>query len=292
MLLARRSIAVPWRERPRDLASWSAKPAAREVVAHATLSLAGAVRRRTHASGGHRGRADPRREQPPSRSDCAAHNSRAQGASRFLGSAPPALRAADGLDRASRSRVLANYRRPQRKCLTTVRSGVTVESSSPAAVRGPSTSPDVEHVRIGGLRPRFVSHFSNHSWLSLRRDVTSAKLTTESDCASVPRQAQIRPCTTRPEHHAATAVRLSEVDASGDALSAPIHREQQRHRRSEWAGVSWPKDDDHERDAAGGGALARRQGTSHKPITPPMLRSVRSFARWRARPHGSASIEN
>jgi hypothetical protein len=53
-------------------------------------------------------------------------------------------------------------------------------------------------------------------------------------------------------------LRLSEVDASGDALSAPIHRERQRHRRSEWAGVSWPKDDDHERDAAGAGALARR----------------------------------
>jgi hypothetical protein len=53
-------------------------------------------------------------------------------------------------------------------------------------------------------------------------------------------------------HHAATAVRLSEVDAAGDALSAPIQHEQQRHRRSEWAGVSWPKDDDHERDAAGG----------------------------------------
>ena len=53
-------------------------------------------------------------------------------------------------------------------------------------------------------------------------DVTSAKPTIESDCASVPGQAQIRPCTARPHHHAATAVRLSEVDASGDALSAPI----------------------------------------------------------------------
>ena len=37
--LARWSIAVPWRERPRDLAAWPAKPAATEVVAHATLSL-------------------------------------------------------------------------------------------------------------------------------------------------------------------------------------------------------------------------------------------------------------
>jgi hypothetical protein len=56
-------------------------------------------------------------------------------------------------------------------------------------------------------------------------------------------------------HHAATAVRLSEVDASGDALSAP-NCEQQRHRRSEWAGVSWPKDDRDERDAPGGIGLA------------------------------------
>jgi hypothetical protein len=53
-------------------------------------------------------------------------------------------------------------------------------------------------------------------------DVTSAKPTIESDCASVLGQAQIRPCTARPNHHAATAMRLSEVDASGDALSAPI----------------------------------------------------------------------
>jgi hypothetical protein len=53
------------------------------------------------------------------------------------------------------------------------------------------------------------------------------------------------------------AVRLSEVDASGDALSAPYHREQQRHRRSEWAGVLWPKDDRDERDAVGGIGLAR-----------------------------------
>ena len=33
------SIAGPWRERPRDLAAWPAKPAATQVVAHATLSL-------------------------------------------------------------------------------------------------------------------------------------------------------------------------------------------------------------------------------------------------------------
>ena len=48
------------------------------------------------------------------------------------------------------------------------------------------------NVRIGGFRPRFVPTSQTNSWLSLRRDVTSAKPTTESDCASVPGQAQIR----------------------------------------------------------------------------------------------------
>jgi hypothetical protein len=36
---ARRSIAVPWRERPSFWTGWPAKPAASEVVAHATLSV-------------------------------------------------------------------------------------------------------------------------------------------------------------------------------------------------------------------------------------------------------------
>ena len=31
-------MAVPWRERPPEMAAWPAKPAARDVVAHATLS--------------------------------------------------------------------------------------------------------------------------------------------------------------------------------------------------------------------------------------------------------------
>lgn len=37
--LTMRSIAVPWRERPPFWTAWPAKPAASEVVAHATLSL-------------------------------------------------------------------------------------------------------------------------------------------------------------------------------------------------------------------------------------------------------------
>ena len=153
----------------------------------------------------------------------------------------------------------------------------------------PSTSPDLEHVRTGGLRPRFVPHFSNPlpGCLFVRRHVRETDH--ESDCASVPGQAQIRPCTTRPNHRAATAVRLSEVDASGDALSAPIHREQQRHRRSEWAGVSWPKDDDAERDAAGGIGFALVRRTAEATPTARTRRFARSFAPWRARPHAIAS---
>ena len=51
--------------------------------------------------------------------------------------APPALRAADGLDRTSRDPCSGNYRRRERKCLTTVDGGVTVGSSWLAATRSP-----------------------------------------------------------------------------------------------------------------------------------------------------------
>jgi hypothetical protein len=36
---ATRSMTVPWRERPRDLAAFAITPAATDEVAHATLSL-------------------------------------------------------------------------------------------------------------------------------------------------------------------------------------------------------------------------------------------------------------
>jgi hypothetical protein len=76
--------------------------------------------------------------------------------------------------------------------------GVNVESSSLAAVRSP-----LRITRCGARSDRrsqtpVGSHVSNHFLVVPSCDVTSAKQTTESDCASVPRQAQIRPCTTRP----------------------------------------------------------------------------------------------
>jgi hypothetical protein len=175
--------------------------------------------------------------------------------------------------------------------LTKVGGGATVGSSSPAAVRSP-----LRIARCGACSDRrsqttVRSHFSNHFLVVPSCDVSP--LNRQPNRTALRSQARRRSDrAARPNHHAATAVRLSEVDASGDALSAPITVNKQRHRRSEWAGVSWPKDDDREPDAAGGGALARKQGKPHTPIPPQMLRSVRLFARWRARPHVSASSEN
>ena len=96
------SIAAAWRERPPFWTAWPDKPAVSEVVAHATPSVSqpegsssdSCIEATLNAC-----RSTSRSR--PSRSHSAARNSRAQGASRLLGSAPPALRAADGLDRAS-----------------------------------------------------------------------------------------------------------------------------------------------------------------------------------------------
>ena len=96
------------------------------------------------------------------------------------------------------TRSLAAIDGPKRKCLTMVGGGVNVGSSSLAVVRSP-----FRIARCGARSDRrsqipVRSHFSNPFLVVCSCDVTSAKLTTESDCASVSGQAQIRPCTTRP----------------------------------------------------------------------------------------------
>ena len=187
------------------------------------------------------------------------------------------------------TRSLATIDGQQRKCLTTVGGGATVGSSSPAAVRSPL------HIARCGARSNRRSQATVRSpllkplpgCLFVRRHVR------ETD-NRIGLRFGLRPGADptvhhTSNHHAATAVRLSEVDASGDALSAPIHREQQRHRRSEWAGVSWPKDDDHERDAAGGIGFALVRRTADAAATAQTRRFARSFVPWRGRPHASAS---
>ena len=102
----------------------AARPAASEVVAHATLSLPLPERAMCH-----RARVEGVRIHVVNsgrRATIVRLATRAVKALRAaVGSAPPTLRAADGLDRATREPVSGNYRRPQRKCLTSTSGGAT-----------------------------------------------------------------------------------------------------------------------------------------------------------------------
>ena len=97
--------------------------------------------------------------------------------------------------------------------------GKSAPAAPGAAPAAPSTSPDVEHIRIVGLRPRFVLHFSDLIMVVCSCDVTSANRRSNRTAC---RPQATRRSGSRNHHDAAMAVRLSEVDASGDALSAPI----------------------------------------------------------------------
>ena len=255
------------------------------------LCLSWKRRRRIRASRRHWMREDPHRDPRPSRGHCAARISRAQGASRCTGFAPPALRAADGLDRASCDPCPGNYRRPERKCLTTVGGGATVGSSSLAAVRSP-----LHIARCGACSNRrsqttVRSLFSNHFLIVCWCDVTSANRQPNRTAL----RSQARRRSDRARHvqssrcHGGTPVRSRCV---GRCAQRAHHREQQRHRRSEWAGVSWPKDDRDERDAAGGIGLARERKATGEMATAPTPHFVRSFVHWRDRPRASASSWN
>ena len=118
--------------------------------------------------------------------------------------------------------------------------------------------------------------------LFVRRHVR--KPTIEPDCLSASGQVQIRQSQSS-RCHGGTLVRSRCV---GRSAQRAHHREQQRHRRSEWAGVSWPKDDRDERGAADGTGLARRQGTPDVPRTPQALHFARSSVPWRGRLRVSA----
>jgi hypothetical protein len=72
-------------------------------------------------------RVDPRRDLRPPRAVIVRLATRALKALRILDFAPPALRAADGLDRANREPVLATIDgRQTQTCLTTFSDGATV----------------------------------------------------------------------------------------------------------------------------------------------------------------------
>jgi len=133
------SIAVPWRERPPFWTAWPAKPAASEVVAHATLSVS-----------------QPERSSSDSCIEAALNTCRSTFAIfgrravivRLATRALKALRASlialrprcarlTALTARAATRVMATIDGPQRKWLTMVGGGVNVGSSSSAAVRSP-----------------------------------------------------------------------------------------------------------------------------------------------------------
>jgi hypothetical protein len=64
------------------------------------------------------------------------------------------------------------------------------------------------------------------------------------------------------------------------------------HRLSAWAGVSWPKDDDHERNAAGVSGHGPARRTANAAAAPRTHRFAPSYARWRDRRRASASRPN
>ena len=290
-------MAVPWRERPRDLAgSAQARGHGGGRSRHDVSASAGAGRRGTRASGRHRRRAQSaRREQRPSRSDCAARNSRAQGAARCSRSAPPMLRMAVGLDRATRGPVSGQLSTAAAEVLDDdERRRYFLNHLRRLRVAAPSTSPGVEHVRIAGLRPRFVPQFSIHFLVVCSCDVTSANPMIEPDCVSASGQAQIRPCNhvevvTLPRRYACQSSMRQEPHS---VRPFTAERDANRHRRSEWAGVSWPKDDDNERDAAARHRTHARANDKERDRRQRTSRFARSFVRWRGRRHASASSWN
>ena len=254
---ARWSIAVPWRERPPFWTAWPAKPAASEVVAHATLYLpqpSPVVVGRVRSSGG---------EGVWIR---VVHSGGRLEIVRLATRALKALRASSISLRPRCARLTALTARAAtrpwatidgiRKCHTQVLDDVHERRYSRIIFAGCDSRP--LHIARCGARSNRRSQATVRSPLlkPLPRCLFVRCHVRETDnrigLRFGPRPGADPTVHHTSNHHAATAVRLSEVDASGDALSAPIQHEQQRHRRSEWAGVSWPKDDDHERDAAGG----------------------------------------
>jgi hypothetical protein len=131
----RRSMAVRWRERPRDLAGSAITPAATEEVAHATLSV----------SQPEQAISSMRPGQPAKvRTICTCLHRPSDSIVRFAVAHSrrsallrPRMRAAGGLDRAIREPLERNYRRPHVNLLTTRGDGGIFELSSTVAISNP-----------------------------------------------------------------------------------------------------------------------------------------------------------
>ena len=187
----------------------------------------------------------------------------------------PRIRAAGGLDRAIREPLERNYRRPRVNLLTTRGNGAIVEFSSTVANRNP-----LHIARCGAhesAAPGHGSFLSRFTPWSPTRATTRPRIMRSDRTALRPQAKAPDPSrhfrfdiVTLPRPH-----RLSVVDASEPHSVLPIHSRtstRNRHRRSTWAGVSWPNDDDI--GASGGDNIGR---TLARTRTTRSTRSVTSL---------------
>lgn len=177
--------------------------------------------------------------------------------------------------------------------MTTVGVGATVGSSSPAAVRSPL------HIARSGARSNRRSQATVRSLLlkALAGCLFVRRHVRETD-DRIGLRFGPRPGADPTVHHTSkssrchggTPVRRRCVGSRTQCVH--FTAEERRHRRSEWAGVSWPMDDDRERDAAGGTGSAPVRKTVDAVALARTRRFARSFAPWLGRPHASASSWN
>ena len=243
-------MAVPWRERPRDLAGSAITPAATEEVAHATLSLSqpeSAISSMRPAQSA-KARAICTVSSSAVALDCAVRGR----ALKALRVASPALRAAGGLDRAIREPLDAQLSTASREPLDDARRRrycrILFDGCGP---QPPSHRPMWS---TSNRRPQATIRFSLDSLPGRRFARRHVREANDRNGLRFGLRPGARSVQTSDRHrHAATAVRLSVVDASEPHSVLPIHSRtstRNRHRRSTWAGVSWPNDDGTARAAA------------------------------------------
>ena len=257
-------MAVPWRERPRDLAGSAITPAATEEVAHATLSLSQPSRRSPRRDRAVReGARNLRRVFIGRRTRLCGSRSRAQGAPRCFARACARLAALTARSADLGWQLSTASREPLDERAATALLSNSLRRLRPAT---PFTSPDVEHTN---RQPQVTIRFSLFTLWSPTRATTRPRRKQSERTALRPQASAPDPSTLQNRHrHAATALRLSVVDASEPHSVLPIHSRtstRNRHRRSTWAGVSWPNDDG---IGAGGGDNIGR--------TPARTRTTRS----------------
>ena len=150
---ARRSMTLPWRERPRDLAGSAITSAATAEVAHATLSPSQTEQAIRTCDSAAASAENLRRVSSAVGLYCAV---RVRARSRRSALLRPRMRAAGGLDRAIREPLERNYRRPHVNLLTTRADSAILEFSPTVANSQPPPHRPMWSPRIGGPRSRFV----------------------------------------------------------------------------------------------------------------------------------------